>query len=439
LVIDLAKVLNPRHKEFFQATDREVIFYGGAHGGKSYSASDKIIVKMLYESKALRRRLEGYIVRRSMPSLKRTSLKILTKRLDEMHIPRELNRQDMVMRFPDFRESEVTFLSVYDQSEIDKLQSITDVDFILIEEAPEILEAAYEELRRRLRGGKSSSPQLISVFNPKSMMSWMYRRHWELPSAARKIRATVDDNPFARPEEIAELDALKLVNENQYRVYRLGEWGQLEGAIYNWPVVPELPTSHVVDAIIGQDFGYPGISATVRVHILVNHPKFDVILEELIYEPGLTNQDLITHLRNEGVKKGELIYGDTADQNRIEEIRRAGFSILDADKMVHDGIVYMQGLRVGILDGSPNIEKEAIAYSWVKDRHGHTLEAPVKFMDHAMDAARYACFSHRYQIRRFQQQVKEQPKKSGPELVNLSAGKNFSNTRSDNVDEFMAL
>jgi len=380
VVIDLNTMINHRHKEFFQTAAPLVIFYGGAGAGKSYSAVDKIIIKIINESKRHGKRLKVLVVRRSMPSLKRSCLDIFLRRLDKMHLPYDLNRADMVMRFPDLKNSQIVFLSVNDDSEIEKVKSITDVDLIWIEEANEISVQAYGELLRRLRGGESSIPQVIMTLNPINTSSWVYALHWEKPSTADKIHVTVDDNPFATPEYVAQLDGLKDVSPNQYKVYRLGEWGQLTGAIYtNWTTAREVPAG-VKDTVIGLDFGYPNTTAAVRVHILPDR----VVLQELIYEEGLANQDLIARLRDCGVKKGELIYADTADQNRIEEIRRAGFTITDADKTVHDGILFMQGLRVQILDGSANVEKEAIAYSWAKDRHGRTLEVPVKFRDHCV-------------------------------------------------------
>jgi hypothetical protein len=46
-----------------------------------------------------------------------------------------------------------------------------------------------------------------------------------------------------------------------------------------------------------------------------------------------------------------------------------------------------------ISSDSPNTIKEFRNYKWREDKDGNTLDEPVKFMDHACDAIRYAIYT----------------------------------------------
>jgi phage terminase large subunit len=47
-----------------------------------------------------------------------------------------------------------------------------------------------------------------------------------------------------------------------------------------------------------------------------------------------------------------------------------------------------------IQDTSQNVIKEANNYTWKVDKDGKLLDEPVKFLDHAIDAARMAVYSY---------------------------------------------
>lgn len=391
-MIDLNNILNPRHKDFFQSTNREVLFYGGAAGGKSYSAADKILLGMPTE----RVQLKGLVVRKSMPSIKRTCLDILQRRCKAFGIPYTLNRVDMLMEFPDLFNSQIYFVSVNNEAEIEKIKSITDVDFVWVEEANEILEAAYDQIKLRLRGGKASYKQIVLTFNPISTTSWIYHRFFESSSIAQKIHVTVEDNPWADVQYVDDLRSLRHSNENLYNVYYLGRWGSLEGTVYtNWSIVDDLPMDDrrepVYDEVIyGADFGVNNQSALVKIYVSDGVPY----LEEKLYQTHLTPSDIVDMYKTFEIGKNP-IYADPSAAAYILELRRAGFIVRDAQNAVLDGINYVKSLPVKILSNSPNLIKEYQSYSWERDSMGNWQDRPVKFRDHLMDSVRYALFSHR--------------------------------------------
>ncbi len=393
--VDLNRLLNRRHEAFFQSTDERLLMYGGTNAGKSFSAVDKLLVQMITQ----RRTIRALVVRKSMPSLKKSCLYIIRRRLSEYGLAYDFNANDMVLTTPDLRNSQFVFVSINNYSEIDKVKSITDIDFVWMEEANELMADAAFECFRRLRGGQSPWVQAIMTFNPFSTNSWVYNNYFEHADVfpSKHLRMTIDDNPWAKPEEIAMLDALKDQNESLYRVYRLGEWGVLEGAIYSWAVVDDIPEgTKIVDTWYGHDFGFAQPAATVRIRLADNG---DVYLQQVLYASGLTTPAQIAILKDAGVGR-DLIYADNADPGRIEEMRLAGLSVLPAEKGVEDGISYVQGLpSVFVLADSVDMIKEMQGYCRQRDKNGRWLDKPVKFMDHLMDATRYGLFSHRHNIR----------------------------------------
>ena len=49
MLINLNPHLNSSHMELFQATDPELVVYGGANAGKSYSIADKLLCQTIWQ------------------------------------------------------------------------------------------------------------------------------------------------------------------------------------------------------------------------------------------------------------------------------------------------------------------------------------------------------------------------------------------------------
>ena len=204
------------------------------------------------------------------------------------------------------------------------------------------------------------------------------------------IHSTYKDNPFLQPAYIKMIESLREQDPNHWRIYGEGEWGSLENIIYsNWITVNELP-EEIDEVFYGLDFGFNAPSALVKVSMLDEVPYE----EELIYESGLTNTDLIARLKTLDIDENDPIYCDNAEPDRIEEICRAGFNAIPADKARDPGIDFVKSLTTMILKGSTNLIKEIRGYSWRQDKNGRVLDEPVKFNDHLMDARRYAYYTH---------------------------------------------
>ena len=117
-------------------------------------------------------------------------------------------------------------------------------------------------------------------------------------------------------------------------------------------------------------------------------------IKEEIYKLYMLNSELIKNLKRLNLTSRNIIYADSSETDRIQEIYSSGFNIKPADKNVKDGIDFLKSCEIYTKDSNVNFNNELKDYVWQKDKNGIQLEIPVKFNDHAMDAMRYAIWSH---------------------------------------------
>lgn len=224
-------------------------------------------------------------------------------------------------------------------------------------------------------------------FNPADEFHWIYDSILTRPDCYF-IKSTYLDNPFLPDEQVKEIENLKNVDANFWRIYGEGERGHSEGVIYtHWA-----PFSNNIQGrcAYGLDFGYNNPTSLIKV---IENDQ-NLYWKEEIYQSHLTNSDLIPMIK-QIVKPHEPVYCDTAEPNRIEELKRAGIKALPANKDVKLGIDFIKGRGLFVHSGSVNLLKEIKSYKFMDQgkSKGNTPEIPLKLNDHAMDAARYGSVS----------------------------------------------
>ena len=372
------KIIGEFDEFFVDNRDKEILVsYGGAGSGKSYSTAQHTILRALEENN---KRI--LITRKTLPALRVSCLQLIKDLLSEYEIPYELNKSELEMKVGN---NQILFKSL-DNPE--KIKS-SEFNYIWAEEATELTHQDYLQLRLRLRRKNELKNQLIMTLNPIDQFHWIRTQILDVPNKdVASFQSNYKMNPFLSREYIEQLEGLAEIDENYYRVYALGEWGVLQNLVYsNWDVVDKIPEDYD-EIVCGLDFGYVHPTALIEVRIKEN----EAWARELIYQSHLTNNDLIENMKGK-VDKGTPIYADSAEPQRIQEIYRAGFNIYPAEKNVKFGIDKVKQYRLHILSDSVNLIKEIRSYKWREDKEGRTLEEPVKFNDHAMDAMRYALAS----------------------------------------------
>lgn len=269
-----------------------------------------------------------------------------------------------------------------------------------IEEAYEITsEDAFNRLDESIRGRLPDGlfSQVTLTFNPWSGRHWLKKRFFDEPSP--NVLAMTTDyrcNEFLSPSDLALFEEMKK-NPKRYRVAGLGDWGVVEGLIYdNWEEqafdMDALRKQDDITAAFGLDFGFTTDPAALWCGLVDKGRKLIYIFDEL-YEKGLTNQELYKAIEARGYAK-EKITADSAEPKSIEELRRAGIARIKksrkgADSIRH-GIQQIQNFRLIVHPRCVNTLRELSLYAWAKDRFDQYTGKPEDDNNHLMDAMRYA-------------------------------------------------
>jgi phage terminase large subunit len=201
---------------------------------------------------------------------------------------------------------------------------------------------------------------------------------------ATLIKSTYKDNPFLPKEQIEEIESLINADENYYKIYALGE-----RPISNARIITHNKLySHDIQLpyVYGLDFGFNHPTALVKVYYEENK----IYAEEILYKKGLTSSDLIREMQ--AIERSVPIYCDHARPEIIEDLKRAGFRALPANKNVQEGIDFLKRNELFININSVNLNRELKLYSY-KTKNDVITEEPIKLNDDAVDALRYGAVS----------------------------------------------
>lgn len=201
--------------------------------------------------------------------------------------------------------------------------------------------------------------------------------------------------------QIREIEGNRERDRNWWRIYGEGRVGQLEGLIYEFGQIDDLPEDDGLVDIYGLDFGYNDPTALIRVK--ADHDKKVAYLDEIVFESYLTNKELIERMRKEGVGRATEIFCDSAEPKSIAELSLAGFNAKPCykGKEIVEQIKFVKGWRLMVTKRSVRLIKEFRNYQWLKDRDGRWLNEPDGgIWDHGMDAFRYAMFTKMGQFRK---------------------------------------
>lgn len=128
--------------------------------------------------------------------------------------------------------NEVAFAGLDD---VEKIKSITfsngELTDIWVEEATECQEGDINQLKVRLRGGKTKK-QMVLSFNPINIQHWI-KKHFIDSNLATVCFSTYKDNKFLTDDDRKALEDLKRIDEYTYNVYCLGQWGILGKTVFD--------------------------------------------------------------------------------------------------------------------------------------------------------------------------------------------------------------
>jgi len=358
---------------------RVLVHQGGSRSSKTYSIAQALV--MVAMDSAIRgEHMVITISRKQMPALKATAMRDFFEIMRKIGIYDERlhNKTDNTYHLGNV---EIEFISLDDAQKIRGRKR----DILWMNEANEF---EYEHF---LQFALRTTNRIILDYNPSDEYHWIYDQVLTRDDVTY-VQSTYKDNPFLTRDTIREIERLRDTDPVAWSVYGLGERGASVATIFpDFEVVEGAPEEGEV--CYGLDFGYTSPTALVEVRILGEA----MYLRQLLYERKLTNQMLIRKLGHLLPEKWIPTYCDSTNTDKIDEIFSAGFNAQAADKRPHSvrsGIDFMKRHKIYVDAGSKDLIRELRHYKWVQDRQGHVGEMPLKEADHAIDAARYAAYTH---------------------------------------------
>ena len=221
-------VFNPVYLPYLDNTDRYLIFYGGGSSGKSYFIGQRWIYKLITPV-----RCNLLVVRQTGDTNRRSTFPLLKQVISNWNLSDHFKINESDMRIVcKLTGNEVAFAGLDD---VEKIKSITfangELTHIWVEEATECQEPDINQLKVRLRGGKSKK-QMVLSFNPINIQHWI-KGHFIDSRLATVCFSTYKDNKFLTDDDRKALEDLKYTDEYTYEVYCLGKWGILGKTVFD--------------------------------------------------------------------------------------------------------------------------------------------------------------------------------------------------------------
>ena len=286
-----------------------------------------------------------------------------------------------------------------------KVTSITVETGVLcwlwIEEAYEITkETDFDTLDESIRGKLPQDlfKSVTLTFNPWNDRHWIKARFFDKKdSEVLAMTTNYLMNEFLDDSDRKIFERMKVENPRRYNVAGLGEWGVVDGLVYenweekvfDWQEVSSMPD---VDSAFGMDFGYTNDPTAMFCGLISNNQKTIWVFDEL-YKKALTNEMIYNEVSKMGYAK-EKITADSAEPKSIEELRRLGLRRIKAagkgKDSVMNGIQKIQDYHIIIHPRCVNFLTEISCYAWEQDKSGTAINRPIDDYNHLMDAMRYA-------------------------------------------------
>ena len=352
------------------------IVRGGTSASKTFS-----IIPFLIDYAYKNKNSEISIVSETIPHLRRGAIRDFLKIMDLIgwFEPANWNKSSLTYNFDNG-----SFIEFFSADNPSKLRGARR-DVLFINECNNVNFESYYQLAIRTR------KFIYLDYNP--VAEFWVDTELVKDKDAERITLTYKDNEALDISLVKEIEkardkaATSSYWANWWKVYGLGEIGNLQGIIFDdWKQIDNIPTeARYLGA--GMDFGYTNDPTTVIDLYRLND---DIYLDEQMYLTGQTNNDIAKFLKSKSNKN--IVVADSAEPKSIREINLQGINIIGAVKgadSIKNGIDLLKRFNVHVTTRSLNIIKEQRNYKWETDNENKATNQPIDAFNHTMDAIRY--------------------------------------------------
>lgn len=368
------------------------IWEGAVRSGKTYASLWRFLEEIIHGKPG-----EYAIITRTYDSFKRNILPLLTGMIgaDAKHYS---GKREMVIW-----GKTIHIIGADDQRAEHKVRGPTFAG-AYVDEATIIPESVFKMLVSRCAMGGA---RIFATTNPDSPFHWLKRDYLDNNSDVKSWAFRLEDNPELTADERAYLR--RQYKGLWFQRFIEGKWVQAEGSIYDFFEEPlhciDYAPSHGAEYIVGVDYGTTNPTAFVLVGY--NKERFPnmFVADEYYFDSRKMQrqktdleyaEDLANFIRGYPIR---AIYVDPSAASFKLELQRNGVPhLFDAKNEVIDGIrlvsKYLNQGTLKICKKAQNLIKEFTSYVWDEKSLRTGVDKPLKENDHALDALRYAIYTH---------------------------------------------
>lgn len=349
---------------------RYIFLRGSSRSSKTISAVQWLVIECLKSP------ITATIARATQVSIKGTILEDFKFVMNGFgkYQEKSLNKQELVYRFPN--GSVVRFIGLDDST--GKLKGFKS-DIILVDEINTIDKNAFIQLDIRC------TKYLMALYNPEIPVDW-WGLEYEQKENGIMLHSTYKMNPFLDEPTIRAIEELIDTDPDMAKIYAEGLIVEPREKVFIQPeTFTDLPHG-IKERYYGLDFGFANDECAV-VEVWVQGKNLYV--KQVLYELGLTNDDLAFRLKELGIDRSVNIVADSAEPKSIEELRRMGLNIRPVNKSsILYGIQKLKQFKIFIHNESVDLISEFSNYRFKKDRIGNITNNTTG-ADHLLDALKY--------------------------------------------------
>lgn len=370
--------VSPLYDQNLEAKERVVINQGGTSSGKTYSIMQVLYVLGLEDAGCV-----ITVVGQDIPNLKKGAYRDAKNILN--------NSEVLTAAYPSINEGERIIRCV--NGSIIEFNSYADAqdaksgkrDYLFVNEANGIPYDVYWQLAIRTK------KKIFIDYNPTARF-WVHdelmgREDTLVIKSDHRINHFLDDEMHDRIEGIEDPEL--------WKVYARGLTGKIEGLVLtNWDICDALPPREEWKMVCyGLDFGFTNDPSALEQVVLAHG---ELWIDEKIYSTNLTNPDIVTRAKQEGVTDKVQVIADCAEPKSIKELQAGGLWVSPSPKgqdSIVSGLDILKRYRIHVTRRSIGLLANLRSYQWGKDKDGNMTNKPEDKNNHGIDAIRYVALA----------------------------------------------